>query len=184
MTQKIVLPDGDPHMAAVLSRPEFAARLDRLGGAALHADVPASDDELIRRIGDAQVVILGQYLTGPVLRRLPALRLVAFTGTGAASFVDLPTAAERGIAVANVTGYGDIAVAEHALALTLALARRVAEGDGAIRAGQWQAPRASSWRARPRASSATAASAPGSPACSRRLACGSSRGPPTPTRPG
>jgi phosphoglycerate dehydrogenase-like enzyme len=137
MTSKIVLPDGDPHMAAVLSRPEFAARLDRLGGATVHADVPASDDELIRRIGDAQVVILGQYLTGPVLRRLPALRLVAFTGTGAASFVDLPAAAERGIAVANVTGYGDIAVAEHALALTLALARRVAEGDGAIRAGQW-----------------------------------------------
>jgi D-3-phosphoglycerate dehydrogenase len=137
MTKKIVLPDGDPHMAAVLSRPEFAARLDRLGDAAVHADVPASDDELIRRIGDAQVVILGQYLTGPVLRRLPALRLVAFTGTGAASFVDLPTAAERGIAVANVTGYGDIAVAEHALALTFALARRVAEGDRAIRAGQW-----------------------------------------------
>ena len=137
MTPKIVLPDGDPHMAAVLSRPEFAARLDRLGGAAVYADVPASDDELICRIGDAQVVILGQYLTGPVLRRLPALRLVAFTGTGAASFVDLPAAAERGIAVANVTRYGDIAVAEHALALTLALARRVAEGDRAIRAGQW-----------------------------------------------
>jgi D-3-phosphoglycerate dehydrogenase len=137
MVPNIVLPDGDPHMAAVLSRPEFAARLDRVGGIAVHADVPASDDELIRRIGDAQVVILGQYLTGPVLRRLPALRLVAFTGTGAASFVDLPVAAERGIAVANVTHYGDIAVAEHALALTFALARRVAEGDRAIRAGQW-----------------------------------------------
>ena len=137
MTPKIVLPDGDPHMAAVLSRPGFAARLDRLGGAALHADVPADDDELIRRIGGAQVVILGQYLTGAVLRRLPALRLVAFTGTGAASFVDLPVAAERGIAVANVTHYGDIAVAEHALALTFALARHVAEGDRAIRAGQW-----------------------------------------------
>ena len=137
MTPKIVLPDGDPHMAAVLSRPEFAARLARLGGAAVHADVPADDDELVRRIGDAQVVILGQYLTGPVLRRLPALRLVAFTGTGAASFVDLPVAVERGIAVANVTHYGDIAVAEHALALTFALARRVAEGDRAVRAGQW-----------------------------------------------
>jgi phosphoglycerate dehydrogenase-like enzyme len=137
VTPGIVLPDGDPHMAAVLSRPEFAARLDRVGGIAVHADVPADDDELIRRIGDARVVILGQYLTGPVLRRLPALRLVAFTGTGAASFVDLPAAAERGIAVANVTRYGDIAVAEHALALTLALARRVAEGDRAIRGGQW-----------------------------------------------
>lgn len=136
-TPTIVLPDGDPHMAAVLARSEFAARLDRLGGAAVYADVPPDDEELVRRIGDARVVILGQYLTGPVLRRLPALRLVAFTGTGAASFVDLAVAAECGIAVANVTHYGDIAVAEHALALTFALARRVAEGDRAIRAGQW-----------------------------------------------
>jgi phosphoglycerate dehydrogenase-like enzyme len=137
MTTPIVLPDGDPHMAAVLTRPALSARLDRLGGAALYADGPGSDDELVRRIGDAQVVILNQFLTGPVLRRLPGVRLVAFTGTGAASFVDLATAQELGIAVANVTRYGDVAVAEHALALTFALARRVAEGDREVRAGRW-----------------------------------------------
>ena len=137
MTPTIVLPDGDPHMAALLSRPDFAARLDRLGGARLHADLPAGDDELIARIGDATVVILGAYLTGPVLRRLPNLRLVSFTGTGAATFVDLPAAADCGIAVANVARYGDAAVAEHALALTLALAKRVVGNDRAVRAGEW-----------------------------------------------
>jgi D-3-phosphoglycerate dehydrogenase / 2-oxoglutarate reductase len=137
MTPTIVLPDGDPHMAALLSRPDFAARLDRLGGARLHADLPRDDDELIARIGDATIVILGAYLTGPVLRRLPAVRLVSFTGTGAATFVDLPAAAERGIAVANVAHYGDAAVAEHALALTLALAKNVVGNDHAVRAGEW-----------------------------------------------
>ena len=137
MTSTIVLPDGDPHMAALLSRPDFAARLDRLGGARLHADLPKNDDELIARIGDAAVVILGAYLTGPVLRRLPKLRLVAFTGTGAATFVDLPTARDCGIAVANVARYGDAAVAEHALALTLALAKNVVGNDRAVRAGGW-----------------------------------------------
>ena len=137
MTPTIVLPDGDPHMAALLSRPDFAARLDRLGGARLHADLPEDDDELIARIGDAAVVILGAYLTGPVLRRLPNLRLVSFTGTGAATFVDLPAAAECGIAVANVARYGDAAVAEHALALTLALAKHVVGNDRAVRAGEW-----------------------------------------------
>jgi phosphoglycerate dehydrogenase-like enzyme len=137
MTPTIVLPDGDPHMAALLSRPDFAARLDRLGGARLHADLPRNDDELIARIGDAAVVILGAYLTGPVLRRLPKLRLVAFTGTGAATFVDLATARDCGIAVANVARYGDAAVAEHALALTLALAKNVVGNDRAVRAGEW-----------------------------------------------
>ena len=137
MTPTIVLPDGDPHMAALLSRPDFAARLDRLGGARLHADLPKDDDELVARIGDATVVILGAYLTGPVLRRLPALELISFTGTGAATFVDLPAARECGIAVANVAHYGDAAVAEHALALTLALAKKVVANDRAVRAGQW-----------------------------------------------
>jgi len=137
VTPTIVLPDGDPHMVALLSRPDFAARLDRLGGARLHADLPRDDDELIARIGDATVVILGAYLSGPVLRRLPALKLISFTGTGAATFVDLPTAAERGIAVANVARYGDAAVAEHALALTLALAKNVVGNDRAVRAGEW-----------------------------------------------
>jgi phosphoglycerate dehydrogenase-like enzyme len=134
---KIVLPDGDPHMAALLSRPDFAARLDRLGGARLYADLPRDDDELIARIGDATVVVLGAYLTGPVLRRLPALEFIAFTGTGAATFVDLPAAAECGIAVANVAHYGDAAVAEHALALALALAKNVVANDRAVRAGEW-----------------------------------------------
>ena len=137
MTPTIVLPDGDPHMAALLSRPDFAARLDRLGGARLHANLPANDDELVDRIGDATVVILGAYLTGPVLRRLPGLRLVAFTGTGAGTFVDLPVAAECGIAVANVARYGDAAVAEHALALIFALAKHVVGNDRAVRAGEW-----------------------------------------------
>ena len=137
MTPTIVLPDGDPHMAALLSRPDFAARLDRLGGARLHADLPKDDDELIARIGDATVVILGAYLTGPVLRRLPAVRLVSFTGTGAATFVDLSAARDCGIVVANVAHYGDAAVAEHALALTLALAKNVVGNDRAVRAGEW-----------------------------------------------
>ena len=51
MTPTIVLPDGDPHMAALLSRPDFAARLDRLGGARRHADLPSGDDEMVARIG-------------------------------------------------------------------------------------------------------------------------------------
>ena len=82
MTPTIVLPDGDPHMAALLSRPDFAARLDHLGGARLHADLPAARD--------------------------------------------------CGIAVANVARYGDAAVAEHALALALALAKNVVGNDRAV----------------------------------------------------
>jgi D-3-phosphoglycerate dehydrogenase len=52
--------------------------------------------------------------------------------------VDLEAAKRRGIKVANVPDYGaDIEVADHAAALTLALARRVVSRDRQVKAGQW-----------------------------------------------
>jgi D-3-phosphoglycerate dehydrogenase len=42
-----------------------------------------------------------------------------------------------GVAVCNVPIYGANAVAEHALALALAVARGVAAGDAAVRQGEW-----------------------------------------------
>ncbi len=52
--------------------------------------------------------------------------------------IDLEAARKRGIKVANVPDYGaNIEVADHAAALTLALARRVVTRDAQVRAGQW-----------------------------------------------
>ncbi|MDR1936062.1 MAG: C-terminal binding protein [Candidatus Accumulibacter sp.] len=52
--------------------------------------------------------------------------------------VDLDAARQRGVKVANVPDYGaDIEVADHAAALTLALARRVVSRHAQVNAGQW-----------------------------------------------
>jgi D-3-phosphoglycerate dehydrogenase len=52
--------------------------------------------------------------------------------------IDLEAAKQRGIKVANIPDYGaDIEVADHAVALTLALVRRVVSRDKQVRAGQW-----------------------------------------------
>jgi glyoxylate reductase len=51
--------------------------------------------------------------------------------------VDLAAAAERGVAVANTPGVLDDAVADLCVALALAAARRVAEGDRLVRSGGW-----------------------------------------------
>jgi len=51
--------------------------------------------------------------------------------------VDLEAARRRGIAVANVPGYCDAEVAEHALGLLLACARGIALRDRAVREGAW-----------------------------------------------
>ncbi len=71
------------------------------------------------------------------LRQCPGLKHVIFLGTGARSYMNPDELAGLGIAVHIIRGYGDTAVAEHAVALMWAAARGVAEMDRAIRAGGW-----------------------------------------------
>ncbi len=60
-----------------------------------------------------------------------------FLGTGARSYMNPEELAELGIAVHIIRGYGDTAVAEHAIALMWAAARGVGAMDAAIRRGEW-----------------------------------------------
>jgi D-3-phosphoglycerate dehydrogenase len=72
-----------------------------------------------------------------VMAQCTGLRHVIFLGTGARSYMDPEALAALGITVHTIKGYGDIAVAEHAIALMWAAARGLAKMDGAMRAGQW-----------------------------------------------
>ena len=66
-----------------------------------------------------------------------SLKHVVFLGTGARSYMNPEELAALGIEVHIIRGYGDTAVAEHAIALMWAAARDVAAMDRAIRAGFW-----------------------------------------------
>ncbi len=66
------------------------------------------------------------------------LKAIVFLGTGAASYIDLAAAERQGIRVRAYGGYGDQSVAEHAVALMFAAARRLAAMDRAIREGHWE----------------------------------------------
>lgn len=65
------------------------------------------------------------------------LKHVIFLGTGARSYMSPEELAELGITVHIIKGYGDIAVAEHAVALMWAAARGLAAMDRGVRAGGW-----------------------------------------------
>ena len=67
---------------------------------------------------------------------LPDLVVVARCGAGLDN-VDTSAAADAGVAVVHAPGLTTSAVAEHALMLMLALARRVVEVDTAVKAGRW-----------------------------------------------
>ena len=77
------------------------------------------------------------FLPTEPMRRCVGLRHVIFLGTGARSYMNPDELAACGITVHTIKGYGDTAVAEHAIALMWAAARDLAAQDRGTRAGHW-----------------------------------------------
>ena len=71
------------------------------------------------------------------MKQCVGLKHVIFLGTGARSYMNPEELADLGITVHIIKGYGDTAVAEHAIALMWAAARGIAAMDSGMRAGQW-----------------------------------------------
>ncbi len=98
-----------------------------------------SRDEVIALLADSPFAMNDHTLFDQaLLAACPALKVIVFLGTGAASYIDLKAAERLGIRVRAYGGYGDQSVAEHALALMLASARQLAAMDRALRAGRWE----------------------------------------------
>ena len=72
-----------------------------------------------------------------MIRQCPDLKHIIFLGTGARSYMNPDELAEIGVTVHIIKGYGDIAVAEHTIALMWAAARGLARMDGGLRRGEW-----------------------------------------------
>ncbi len=77
------------------------------------------------------------YLPTDLVAQCETLKHIVFLGTGAASYMNLAELAQRGIRVHTIKGYGDTAVAEHAVALMLACCREIARMDREVRSGTW-----------------------------------------------
>jgi D-3-phosphoglycerate dehydrogenase / 2-oxoglutarate reductase len=94
-------------------------------------------EEVAAQAGDADVLI-NQYvpITAEALDALPRCRLVVRYGVGVEN-VDVEAAAARGVWVANVPDYGRDEVADHTLALALAVLRGVVALDRSVREGTW-----------------------------------------------
>lgn len=115
------------------------AGLDRLvPDLEVHVGDPTGDELVALCAGRTHIMNDHSRFSAEILERCPSLRCIVFLGTGAASFVDLEAAQRLGITVRSYKGYGDRSVAEHAFALMLAAAHRVAEMDRDIRAGLFQ----------------------------------------------
>ncbi len=95
-------------------------------------------DDLQALEGSEAILVALAEVTGPVIEKASHLRFIQTPSHGF-DHIDIDAAAARGIPVCNVgtSGAEAATVAEHAMLLMLACARRLIDGHNGIRAGEW-----------------------------------------------
>lgn len=86
----------------------------------LYTDVPSDDEEIVRRIGDADGVLVSytSRISRSVIERCPEIRYIGMCCSlysEASANVDIACARERGIQVLGIRDYGDRGVVEYVL---------------------------------------------------------------------
>ncbi len=94
-----------------------------------------SESEILGLAEDADV-IFGYDVSKKIIGATERLKLIQTSGTGVDK-VDMDTATEKGVLVCNSVGLNAVRVAEHAIALILALAKKVTRFDSEIKKGKW-----------------------------------------------
>jgi D-3-phosphoglycerate dehydrogenase len=98
---------------------------------------PPMQAALAERIADADGIMVGlERLDADLLDRAARLRVISRFGVGY-DLIDIPACTAKGVLVGVVNGANDTSVAEHAMMLMLAVARRTIEMDASVRAGTW-----------------------------------------------
>jgi D-3-phosphoglycerate dehydrogenase len=98
----------------------------------------AEDILAVAREADAILVTYAK-LPGELLRQFKRCKAIGRFGLGVDN-IDLPAAAELGIAVNYVPDYCLREVSDHAMALLLALARKIPLSNKLVQSGRWELP--------------------------------------------
>ncbi len=132
------MPGGRPRVAItdyVFPDLEEEKRVLSELGAEIVSAQSRTENEVIEVCRGADAVLVCYApVTGRVIDTLDRCRIIARYGIGVNN-VDIPRATERGILVTNVPDYCVDEVSDHALALILALARKIPQLDRTVRGG-------------------------------------------------
>lgn len=111
--------------------------LRALGDVVIYDHSTKDETEIIRRIGDAEIVVANK---SPISRRVldacPNAKYITIQATGYDP-IDYVYAREKGIPVSNVPTYGTASVAQFAIALLLEICGHAAHHSDAVHAGRW-----------------------------------------------
>jgi D-3-phosphoglycerate dehydrogenase len=101
--------------------------------------VVSNPKEYAQHLADADALLVRSavQVNRAVLEKAPRLKVIGRAGVGVDN-VDLDAATEAGVLVMNTPGGNAISVAEHTLALMLAMARHIPQANASTRAGKWE----------------------------------------------
>lgn len=112
------------------------APIEQVTGA-LTCHARTAPEEVIDRLQGFDTVLVNKVVLGREhFEACPQLRTIAVVATGLNN-IDLKAAEDHGIRVLNVTRYGRSTVAQHTMALILALATRLLDYSRDVREGRW-----------------------------------------------
>ena len=101
--------------------------------------IVSNPKEYSKHLADADALLVRSavQVNQAVLEKAPKLRVIGRAGVGVDN-VDLDAATEAGVLVMNTPGGNAVSVAEHTLALMLAMARHIPQANASTRAGKWE----------------------------------------------
>ncbi|MFV0431466.1 MAG: phosphoglycerate dehydrogenase [Alphaproteobacteria bacterium] len=98
-----------------------------------------SNDELAEKIKDYDglVVRSSSSATAKVIENAPNLKVVGRAGIGVDN-IDIPAASKHGVVVMNTPFGNSITTAEHAIAMMMALSRKIPQANTSTHGGKWE----------------------------------------------
>src|SRR5213079_476229 len=126
-------------MNILIAEPLAAAGIELFQSQPGWNTIVSNPKEYAQHLCDAEALLVRSavQVTKDVIEKAPKLRVIGRAGVGVDN-VDLDAATAAGVLVMNTPGGNAISVAEHTLALMLAMARHIPQANASTRAGKWE----------------------------------------------
>jgi D-3-phosphoglycerate dehydrogenase len=126
-------------MKIVVAEPMSPVGVEKLRSQAGWTVIVATPKDYSEHLSDCDALFVRSAVkvNKDVLARAPKLRVIGRAGVGVDN-VDLEAASAAGVVVMNTPGGNAVSVAEHTLALMLALARAIPQASASTLSGKWE----------------------------------------------
>lgn len=133
---RIVYVDAGENIKKLLTK-ELITPLQQNSNFEIFLGTPSTKEEALQRVKDADGILLGRHLSNEIIEQCEKLKIISFVGYGVKNYLDIDFIRNQGITITNTPGYGDNAVAEHALTLLLSLTKNMVRNHTRLQKDIW-----------------------------------------------